>query len=48
MIEGDRISAREPANGTDRGRGRRKGLTGLLLAWIVLPLFFFITGGSLF
>jgi protein-S-isoprenylcysteine O-methyltransferase Ste14 len=40
--------SRKPPNGTDLGRARRKGLIRLLLAWIVLPLFFFVTGGSLF
>lgn len=38
---------REPASGTDQARARRKGLIRLLAAWIVLPLFFLLTGGSL-
>ena len=38
---------REPTNGTDQARARRRGLIRLLFAWIVLPLFFYATGGSL-
>lgn len=32
---------------TERERARRRGLLRLLTAWIVLPLFFLVTGGSL-
>jgi protein-S-isoprenylcysteine O-methyltransferase Ste14 len=38
---------RQPTSGTDLAGARRRGLIRLLIAWIVLPLFFFITGGSL-
>ncbi len=38
----------ESTNIADVAKARRKGLIRLLFAWIVLPLFFLVTGGSLF
>jgi protein-S-isoprenylcysteine O-methyltransferase Ste14 len=38
---------REPTGGTEQARARRKGVIRLSAAWIVMPLFFFVTGGSL-
>ena len=39
---------KETTSNTDQTRARRRGVIRLLIAWIVLPLFFWATGGSLF
>ncbi len=38
---------RAKPKGTEQTKARRKGLIRLLVAWIMLPLFFWATGGSM-